>query len=343
MIAGFRSVLIKFLIFAAASLVLLMLLYNTMIDGVPNGTRDFKADFTSVSGLSTGDDVRVAGVRVGKVKDISIVGGDHAQVTFELEDDQPLLSNTAIIMRYQNLLGQRYLSLQQPAQRGTPLKAGATVPISRTNPGFDLTELLDGFRPLFDVLRPADVNKLAGSLIQVLQGEGGTIEQLLQQTTQLTNFVADRDQIFGQVLTRLTPVLNDVAGQGGELRSTVHGLGLLMTGLAKERGSIGQSISNLSGLINSTSTLLADARQPVTADTHLFRQVADVLAGQRGQLSRSLTAFGDIFGDLGRSSSYRNSLNINLCTFWVALSPSAQVNLSRSGNPDGGPWTKVCQ
>ena len=343
MIAGFRSILAKFLIFAAVSLVLLVLLYNTMINGVPHATRDFKADFTSVSGLSTGDDVRVAGVRVGKVKDISIVDGDHAQVTFELEDDQPLLSNTAIIMRYQNLLGQRYLSLQQPAQRGTPLGAGTTVPVSRTDPGFDLTELLDGFRPLFDVLRPADVNKLAGSLIQVLQGEGGSIEQLLQQTTQLTNFVADRDQIFGQVLARLTPVLNDVAGQGGELRSTVRELRLLMSGLAKERGNIGQSISNLSVLIDSTSTLLADARQPITVDTHLFRQVADVLAAQRGLLSKSLTAFGDIFGDLGRASSYRNALNINLCTFWVALSPNAQINLSKSGNPNGGPWTKVCQ
>ncbi len=341
MIAGFRSILIKFLIFAFISLVLAMLLFNTMINGVPHGTRDFKADFTNVSGLSTGDDVRVAGVRVGKVKGISIVDGDRAQVTFELQNTQPLLSNTSIVMRYQNLLGQRYLSLQQPVKRGTPLHSGATVPLERTNPGFDLTELLDGFRPLFATLRPSDVNQLAESLIQVLQGEGGTVEQLLQQTTELTNFVADRDQIFGQVLTRLTPVLNDVAGQGTELKSTVHELRLLMTGLAQQRESIGHSISNLSTLINSTSTLLAQVRRPITADTHLFRQVADVLSSNRGLLTQALGAFGDVFGGLGRASSYRNSANVYLCTFWLQLGAGTEINLS--GRQSGGPWTKVCQ
>jgi len=339
-IAGFRSILIKFGIFAVIALVLGMLLFNTMINGVPHGTREFKADFTNVSGLSKGDDIRVAGVRVGKVKGISIIDGDHAQVTFELQNTQPLLSNTSIVMRYQNLLGQRYLSMEQPAKRGTVLHAGATVPLSRTSPGFDLTELLDGFRPLFATLRPSDVNQLAGSLIQVLQGEGGTVEQLLQQTTQLTNFVADRDQIFGQVLTRLTPVLNDVAGQGTELKSTVHELRLLMTGLAKQRQSIGSSISNLSTLIDSTSTLLAQARKPVTADTHLFRQVADVLANNRNLLAQALGAFGDVFGDLGRVASYRNSANVYHCTFWLQIS-GAQINLS--GHQSGGPWTKVCQ
>ena len=76
------------------------------------------------------------------------------------------------------------------------------MPLDRTDPGFDLTELLNGFRPLFEVLRPADVNQLASSLVQVLQGEGGTVEQLLQQTTQLTTYVADRDAVIGEVLTR---------------------------------------------------------------------------------------------------------------------------------------------
>lgn len=340
MVTGFRSKLITFGIFAAISLALLALLYNTMINAVPGSTNGYRADFTNVSGLAAGDDVRVAGVRVGKVTGIRIVDGSHAQVSFELEKTQPILDNTQMVMRYQNLLGQRYLSLVQGPRRGAPLPPGSLVPYSRTSPGFDLTELLDGFRPLFDALRPADVNKLASSLIEVLQGEGGTIEQLLQQTTHLTSYVADRDQLFGAVLTRLTPVLDDFAGQGGQLRSTVHELALLMRGLARDRQSIGSSISHLSHLITSTSTLIADARQPVTLDTHLFRQVADVLANQRSQLTQALSAFGAAFGDLGRASSYRNAANVYLCTAWLQLG-QAQINFS--GNPQGGPWTKVCR
>lgn len=340
MVTGFRSTLIKFLIFAAIALALLALLYNTMINSVPGSTQPFRADFTNVSGLTVGDDVRVAGVRVGKVTAMKIIDGSHAQVAFVLEKSQPLLDNTQMVMRYQNLLGQRYLSLVQPSVHGARLPAGALVPYARTSPGFDLTELLDGFRPLFEALRPADVNKLAGSLIEVLQGEGGTVEQLLEQTTHLTNFVADRDQLFGQVLTRLTPVLQDLAGQGGQLSDTVHQLQLLMTGLARDRASIGTSISHLSHLITSTSSLIEEARTPVTVDSHLFRQVAEALASQRTLLTQALGAFGAAFGDLGRASSYRNSANVYLCTFWLQI---GQTQLNFSGNSTGGPWTQVCR
>jgi phospholipid/cholesterol/gamma-HCH transport system substrate-binding protein len=243
------------------------------------------------------------------------------------------------VMRYQNLLGQRYLSLV-PGTGGKPLAAGATVPQSRTSPGFDLTELLNGFRPLFETLQPGDVNKLATSIIQVLQGEGGTVEQLLQQTTQLTNFMADRDAVFGRVLHSLVPVLTDIAGQGDELTSTVHELQLLMTGLAKDRVSIGKSISGLSNLITSTSDLLAQMREPLTVDSHRFRQVAQTLDSEKSLLSAALNAFGTSFGALGRASSYRNAENVYLCTMWLDLGVT-QVNLS--GKQSGGPWTEACR
>jgi phospholipid/cholesterol/gamma-HCH transport system substrate-binding protein len=337
-IQGFRPILYKFLAFAAVAIALLALLYNTMINGVPGGTRSFTAEFTDVSGLAKGDDIRAAGVRVGKVTSIKIVRAG-AEITFELQDKQALLDDTTMVMRYQNLLGQRYLSLV-PGTGGKPLAAGATVPQSRTSPGFDLTELLNGFRPLFETLQPGDVNKLATSIIQVLQGEGGTVEQLLQQTTQLTNFMADRDAVFGRVLHSLVPVLTDIAGQGDELTSTVHELQLLMTGLAKDRVSIGKSISGLSNLITSTSDLLAQMREPLTVDSHRFRQVAQTLDSEKSLLSAALNAFGTSFGALGRASSYRNAENVYLCTMWLDLGVT-QVNLS--GKQSGGPWTEACR
>ena len=115
----------------------------------------------------------------------------------------------------------------------------------RTGPGFDLTELLNGFRPLFEILQPGDVNQLATSMIKVLQGEGGTIEGLLGRRPELTNFVADRDEVIGEVMTNLTPVLENLAGQGGELRATVVELKNLMSGLARDRKSIGGSIDGI--------------------------------------------------------------------------------------------------
>ena len=362
MITGFRSILFKFVAFAVVAILLFLLLLNTMINQLPSASRPFTAYFTSVSGLTPGSDVRVAGVRIGKVSDISLVTnagqsitgipttGPNAEqkiaaVTFDLEKSQQIYKSTQIKMLYQNLLGQRFLSLSQDTT--TPglmassnlLASGAHIPATETDPGFDLTQLLDGFRPLFQVLQPSEVNQLANSIIQVLQGEGGSIENLLQQTTQVTNFLADRDQVVGEVLTNLTPVLNNFAGQGTQLASTVTSLRQLMQGLAADRTSIGNSISHLSTLITSTSDLITQARTPAVADVHLFRQVVETTNAEKTLLTNALGAFGDVFTGLGKITSYENGGNVYACSLTIAL-PGLSFNLS--GHLQGGPWTGVC-
>ena len=182
----------------------------------------------------------------------------------------------------------------QDGERGDELKDGAEIPMFvdygptrdrwRTSPGFDLTELLNGFRPLFEILQPADVNQLATSMIKVLQGEGGTIEGLLGQTAQLTNFMADRDEVIGQVMTNLTPVLENLAGQGGELQATVVELKNLMTGLARDRKSIGGSIDSIGTLVGATSDLLQDVKVPMTRTTDRLATVAAMFADSRTEL-----------------------------------------------------------
>jgi len=334
---GIGRVAAKFGAFALASALLLMLLVNTMVNGLGGDARTYDAVFADVSGLRVGDDVKVAGVRVGRVESIE-VDGDGAKVEFELAERQPLLDTTTIVMRYQNLLGQRYLALVQGPDRGERLDDGATIPLDRTNPGFDLTELLNGFRPLFEVLQPEDVNQLATSLVKVLQGEGGTVETLLQQTARLTNFIADRDKLIGEVLTNLTPVLDNLAGQGTELKGTVKELRALMTGLARDRKSIGRSIDGVSQLVGATSELLRQARVPAVRTIDRFRTVAHMLAASRDELNAALRSFGVTFEGLGRGSSYENAVNVYLCSLAFAVGEN-------DFNPAGkdGPWSEVCR
>ncbi len=338
MIAGFKAIVVKFTVFAIAAALLGLLLVNTMLNGLGGDARTFKADFTDVSGLTVGDDVKVAGVRVGRVQDISIKG-DGVQVTFDLLDEQAILETTNLVMRYQNLLGQRYLALVQGEKRGAALSAGATLPRERTSPGFDLTELLNGFRPLFEALRPEDVNALAGSLVKVLQGEGGTVEQLLTQTSELTNFLADRDELVGEVLTNLTPVLTDMAGQGTELRATVVELKALMTGLARDRESIGASITGVSELIGSTSALLTDIKVPTVTAVKKFRATMDLFVANEDDFVAAIRSFGSTLASLGRVTSYENAVNIFLCSVIVAIGPG-ELNLN--GTPNG-PFSEVCR
>ncbi|WP_309648971.1 MlaD family protein [Nocardioides sp.] len=334
---GLRGIGIKFAAVAVTAGFLLLLLVNTMNNGVDGDTRGYDAMFEDVSGLRVGDDVKVAGVRVGRVESIE-VEDDGARVGFDLQQTQALLDTTKVVMRYQNLLGQRYLALVQAGRRGAVLPADSLVPVDRTDPGFDLTELLNGFRPLFEVLQPADVNALATSMVKVLQGEGGTVEALLQQTTELTGFVADRDQLIGEVLTNLTPVLDNLAGRGTELSATVTELRALMTGLARDRRSIGASIDGVSRLVGSTSDLLRDVKDPAVRALRRFVVVAATMARTRGQLNEALRSFGQTFEALGRATSYENALNVYLCSL------SFEVG-GRTFNPAGsnGPWSEVCR
>src|SRR5699024_3025876 len=161
-----------------------------------------------VTMLEEGDDVRIAGVVVGNITGMEIHERDRAKVDFTLSGDRTLPANVHLALRFRNMIGQRYLNIsREPGPVQPTLPEGTTIGIEKTSPAVDLTALFNGFRPLFTTLRPEDVNALADSLVRVLQGEGGTVASLVRQTGQLTNHLADRDQVIGEVIDNLTGVL----------------------------------------------------------------------------------------------------------------------------------------
>lgn len=335
---GLRSTAAKFAAFAALSGVLLVILLGTMLDGLEGSTRTYAAEFTNVSGLRVGDDLRLAGVRVGKVEEIE-VEGRGARVLLAVEEGEHVRTDSRVVMRYQNLLGQRYLALEGGTTGAPVQEPGSTIPVERTSPGFDLTALLNGFRPLFDVLDPEAVNQLATSLVAVLQGEGGTVEQLLARTAEVTTFLADRDEVLDQVLDGLTPVLRNVADQDDELRATLVELRALMTGLARDRQAIGAAIDGVGSLVGSTSALVTDLRPPLDAAAARLRGASALLARERGQLVGALNRFRSVFDALARITSYETAANVYPCT--VALAGAGQT-LNLAGG-DGGPYSEVCR
>lgn len=338
---GLRSIAIKFTAFAVISGIAGLLLFNTMVNDLGGDSDEYSAIFVDASGLRPGDDIKVAGVRVGQVNDIEVVDGE-ARVTFELQDGQPLYDNATLVLRYQNLLGQRYLQLRQPARLGEEVDPGtelswrASPP--QTDSGFNLTYLLNGFRPLFRTLQPSEVNQLAESLVMTLQGEGGTVEEFLQQTAQFTTFLADRDEVFGEVLDELTPVLENMAGQGDELTGTVRELRALMAGLAKDRKVIGASIDGISELIDATSSLVVEARVPTERALVRLQQVAGMYADNRAGLVSTLEWFPKLVGALGRISQNSNQVNAYFCNIGFKVAGQVIFPIDRDG-----PYSEVCE
>lgn len=312
MTTGLNGIAARCIAFGLTGVVLLALLYNTMVDPVDGEVVSYRAEFVEVSGLRVGDDVRIAGVKVGGVEEIA-TDGDRAIVRFSVSRKHPLTETTGLVLRYQNLIGQRYLALVPGGKEAATLAADSLIPLARTSAGFDLTALLNGFRPLFTVLKPADINALSESVIKVLQGEGGTVSQLLQETTELTNYLADRDQLFHQVAVNLTPLLEEISGNGDQLQSTVHRLAQLTTGLARQRHTTGRSIDQLSELVSRTNHFVTEMRDPLARDVAALRKVVRMYAENNSQYAASFAHFGSVLETLGRTTSYRSALNSYLC------------------------------
>ncbi|NJP33578.1 MCE family protein [Micromonospora thermarum] len=316
--------LVKLVIFAAVTLLLTGLLAQTL-GAFPAGGTTYRARFTDVTGLLPGDDVRIAGVRVGRVSDIRVVDDTVAEVAFTVRDEIPLATSVRAKISYRNLVGQRYLALTEGPGEGRPLRPDGLIPLNQTTPALDLTVLFNGFRPLFTALSPEDVNKLAYEIIQVLQGEGGTVASLLQRTASLTNTLADRDAVIGRVVTNLNTVLTTLATRDRELDQTIQQLQQFVSGLAGDRKAIGEALVSIGDLTGATSSLLEEVRPPLAADVRALDELAGTLNRNSAVIDSTLGRLPQRYEALTRTASYGSWFNFYLCDFDGQVSAAGQT------------------
>jgi phospholipid/cholesterol/gamma-HCH transport system substrate-binding protein len=306
--------LIKGLIFVLVTGLATAVLAISIGGGSVGDTLTYSARFTDVTALNPGDDVRINGVRVGQVDDMSVVDGHFALVRFSVEKSKPLPADVTATIKYRNMVGQRYIALGRGEKLSAVLLAeGDEIPLSRTRPALDLTDLFNGFKPLFQALSPDDVNALSGEIVQVLQGEGGTVDSLLAHTGSLTTTLADRDKVIGEVVQNLNSVLANINGQGDALSTLVSTLQRLVSGLAGDRAAIGDAVEGLADLTGATAGLLDQAREPLKDSISGLGMLASNLVTGQEDLEQFLTATPAKFEAVGRTASYGSWLNFYLC------------------------------
>ncbi len=305
---------IKLVIFTAISVVITGTLILIMGRFGSGETERYTAEFTDASMLGSGDDVRVAGIVRGKVKDVEIHDDNRALVTFEVAADLELTTTTDAEVRYLDLVGGRYLALEE-GKGGDPLQPGDTIAIEHTRPALDLSELYNGFAPLFAALSPKDVNEFSGNLISVLQGEGGTVEQLLASTASLTNTIADRDELVGEVITNLSELLETVDSRHQQLTDLIGGLRGWLTKLARDRNDIGNAISSVSVMAQTLVNLLTEGRPLLRQDIAEIRTLANYLNRPESKeiLERVLKRAPELYTDQIRVASYGSWYNYYFC------------------------------
>jgi phospholipid/cholesterol/gamma-HCH transport system substrate-binding protein len=319
-VRGLLSPLIKLIIFLVVTTFATYVLGATIANTSYGSTAKYKAMFTDVAGLSVGDDVRISGVRVGSIKGIKIVKHDTAQVTFSVIKTRTLPKSTEARLRYRNLVGQRYLDIDRGA--GDPndlLKSGDTIPLTQTHNALDLTALFNGFQPLFQGLNATQLNGLSTEIIQTLQGEGGSLELLFTNVADLTNAIADKDQVIGSVVDNLSSVLTAVGDRDDELSNLIVQLQGFISGLAQDRTTIGNSIDSINDLATSTAGLLSQVRAPLAKDITDLTALTGLLNKNSGTIETFLRQLPNTVAALIRTGSYGSWFNFYLCSMTADL------------------------
>ncbi|NKQ56390.1 MCE family protein [Amycolatopsis sp. K13G38] len=321
---GLVAPLIKLTIFIVVTVLFTAVLGISIANINTSDTKGYSARFSDATLVLPGDEVRIAGVKVGQVTDVKIVDRRQAQIDFEVDSNRTLPAGVRATIKYRNLVGQRYISLDQGT--GDPrqaLKPGATIPISQTKPALDLDELFNGFKPLFTALNPDDVNKLSYEIIQVLQGEGGTIDSLLAHTASLTTTIAQKDQVIGQVIDNLNSLLDTVNARTPQLSDLIVKLQQLVSGLAADRKPIGDAIDALGGLAKTTSGLLEQAREPLKNDIAALGVLSNNLNDSEPLVEHFIQFLPQKVTTLARTADYGSWFNFFLCSTkgTVALPP----------------------
>lgn len=354
--------LVKFLVFAVVTALATTVLGLT-IANAQGGTRtDYSAIFTDASGLLPGDDVRIAGVVVGTVDKLEIADRRMAKVEFSVDSTQQIPASVTAAILYKNLIGQRFLSLAQgttrvqnaalqtgrtaavpvaPSATAGTLPAGGTIPVDRTKPPLNLTTLFNGFQPLFTALDPQQVNTLSMEIVQVLQGQGGTVENLLASTSSLTNTIADRDQVVGQVIDNLNSVLATVNSRDDQLSDLITALQQLVSGLAKDRKPIGDAIASVGDLTQVTASFLDDARAPLKGDIAALGKLSDQLDIAKPTLETYLRTAPGKLNAVARAASYGSWFQFYVCGLSGSvgiggLVPAQNIPLFKSDAPRCG-------
>ena len=274
---------------------------------------EYHAEFNNVSGLKQGDFVRIAGVEVGKVEHISLRPDTTVDVGFSTNDTVVLTDGTRAVIRFENVIGDRYLELREGAGGVTRLNAGQTIPTSRTEPALNLDSLIGGFRPLFRALDPVQVNALTEQLIGAFQGQGGAISSFLAQTAALTSTLADRDELIGQVIINLNTVLGSLGDESRQFDKAVNSLSELVDGLAARKGDISDSLAHGNAAAGTIADLLDQTRVPLKKVVAQSDRVNGIVVADHDYFDDLLNTLPDAYQALARQGLYGDFFTFYLC------------------------------
>jgi len=249
------------------------------------GGDTYYAAFSEAGGLKANDEVRVAGVRVGKVQAVDLAG-DHVRVEFTVEDGVQFGPSTGAAIKVKTLLGAMYLSLQPDG--GGQLAEGAEIPMQRTSSPYDV---VDAFSGLADTSERIDTDQLATSLDTLSGLMRDTPEEFqaaLRGMSALSQNIAARDEQLNELLGNMQKVSRVLAARNGDLIELMEDGDKLFRALVARREAVHDLLVATSRLSKELTLLVRQTRADLKPALDHLDSVVDMLNKNQENLDNSL-------------------------------------------------------
>ncbi|MGW0159667.1 MCE family protein [Mycobacterium sp. NPDC003323] len=297
-------------------------------------SNQYHATFAEASRLKTGQDVRIAGVPVGSVSAVTLNPDNTVDVAFDVDKRYQLYTSTRAVVRYENLVGDRYMEITSGPGELKKLPAGSTISHDNTQPALDLDALLGGLRPVLKGLDGEKVNEVSNAVIELLQGQGGAVQNLLSSTSAFSQNLAARDELIGEVITNLNTVLGTIDEKGDQFNASVDELQKLITGLAENRDPIAGAIGPLAQAENDLTDMLEASRRPLQGVIENARPLMQRLDERKGDVNKVIEPLAENYLRLNALGAYGAFFNIYYCSIRMKINGPAGSDILI---PFGGP------
>lgn len=269
------------------ALILLLLLAAFKADSLPliGGGDTYHAEFSDASGIKPDDEVRIAGVRVGKVTDVGL-DGDHVDVTFKVDTPSRFGSDTGAQIKVKTLLGAMYLALEPDGSGQLP--ENSTIPVSRTRSAYDV---VDAFSGLASHVQKIDLPQLRKSLDTLAAATDTTpqaFKQALRGVSALSTNIAKRNDQINELLHHLKTVSGILGEHNQDIVALMKDGDTLLRALVRRRDAIHRLLVSTSTLSKQLTGLVADSRADLKPALQNLQGVVDVLLKNQNNLDQSL-------------------------------------------------------
>ncbi|URM98459.1 MCE family protein [Actinomadura madurae] len=273
---------------SAFAIIILAVALALNLDSIPliSGGRTHTAAFKEAAGLKADEEVRIAGVKVGKVTAVEL-DGDHVKVTFRVDDGVRLGDRTGADIKIKTVLGAHYVALT-PQGRG---RLGRHIPIERTHTPFEIVPAISGLTERIEDIDVQQVAKSFDVLSDTFKNSPEEVRASLQGLRRLSNTVASRDDQLHELAGKAKNVSQLLADRNQDFAELVQDGDKVLQAVQARRAVIHQLLINTVTLSQQVNALINENEKQLRPMLDNLAKVNRILLKNQNNLDRILQLF----------------------------------------------------